>query len=120
MTGTNCDLFTHKQSRSYLNHLVCAYVYISRQIYLYIFGIRSFCYDCKKTSGFSQELSITPPRLLNSHCVWVFLVYSYVRKVRTTESFKGEVRYIILMLQSYPFSLTSNWNVGEIIENKLL
>jgi hypothetical protein len=24
MTGTNCDLFTHKQSRSYLNHLVIA------------------------------------------------------------------------------------------------
>jgi hypothetical protein len=24
MTGTNCDLFTHKQSRSYLNHLVLA------------------------------------------------------------------------------------------------
>jgi hypothetical protein len=23
MTGTNCDLFTHNQSRSYLNHLVC-------------------------------------------------------------------------------------------------
>jgi hypothetical protein len=22
MTGTNCDLFTHEQSRSYLNHLV--------------------------------------------------------------------------------------------------
>ena len=22
MTGINCDLFTHKQSRSYLNHLV--------------------------------------------------------------------------------------------------
>jgi hypothetical protein len=22
MTGTNCDLFTHKWSRSYLNHLV--------------------------------------------------------------------------------------------------
>ena len=22
MTGTNCDLFTHKESRSYLNHLV--------------------------------------------------------------------------------------------------
>jgi hypothetical protein len=22
MTGTNCDFFTHKQSRSYLNHLV--------------------------------------------------------------------------------------------------
>jgi hypothetical protein len=24
MTGTNCDLFTHNQSRSYLNHLVPA------------------------------------------------------------------------------------------------
>jgi hypothetical protein len=23
MTGTNCDLFTQNQSRSYLNHLVC-------------------------------------------------------------------------------------------------
>jgi hypothetical protein len=22
MTGTNCDLYTHKSSRSYLNHLV--------------------------------------------------------------------------------------------------
>ena len=25
MTGTNCDLFTHNQSRSYLNHLVCGF-----------------------------------------------------------------------------------------------
>jgi hypothetical protein len=29
MTGTNCDLFTHKSSRSYLNHLVFIYVYRS-------------------------------------------------------------------------------------------
>ena len=27
MTGTNCDLFTHKSSRSYLNHLVCMYAF---------------------------------------------------------------------------------------------
>jgi hypothetical protein len=26
MTGTNCDLFTHKSSRSYLNHLVVFHV----------------------------------------------------------------------------------------------
>jgi hypothetical protein len=26
MTGTNCDLFTHNQSRSYLNHLVILYI----------------------------------------------------------------------------------------------
>jgi hypothetical protein len=29
MTGRNCDLFTHKSSRSYLNHLVhCTRTYI--------------------------------------------------------------------------------------------
>jgi hypothetical protein len=28
MTGTNCDLFTHNQSRSYLNHLVIREVII--------------------------------------------------------------------------------------------
>jgi hypothetical protein len=27
MTGTNCDLFTHQSSRSYLNHLVFSSVY---------------------------------------------------------------------------------------------
>ena len=27
MTGTNCDLFTHNQSRSYFNHLVCGLQY---------------------------------------------------------------------------------------------
>jgi hypothetical protein len=26
MTGTNCDLFTHKSSRSYLNHLVFCFL----------------------------------------------------------------------------------------------
>jgi hypothetical protein len=29
MTGTNCDLFTHKSSRSYLNHLVYWVLYSS-------------------------------------------------------------------------------------------
>ena len=28
MTGTNCDLFTHKSSRSYLNHLVIIIIII--------------------------------------------------------------------------------------------
>jgi hypothetical protein len=27
MTGTNCDLFTHNQSRSYLNHLVITFYF---------------------------------------------------------------------------------------------
>ena len=29
MTGTNCDLFTHKSSRSYLNHLVLSFSIIT-------------------------------------------------------------------------------------------
>jgi hypothetical protein len=29
MTGTNCDLFTHKSSRSYLNHLVYMHIHAS-------------------------------------------------------------------------------------------
>jgi hypothetical protein len=29
MTGTNCDLFTHNQSRSYLNHLVHLWKYLA-------------------------------------------------------------------------------------------
>jgi hypothetical protein len=28
MTGTNCDLFTHKSSQSYLNHLVFEIVHV--------------------------------------------------------------------------------------------
>jgi hypothetical protein len=37
MTGTNCDLFTHKSSRSYFNHLV--FIYYSNVI------ISFFCED---------------------------------------------------------------------------
>jgi hypothetical protein len=35
MTGTNCDLFTHKQSRSYLNHLVvvlCIFIFVCTSV----------------------------------------------------------------------------------------
>jgi hypothetical protein len=29
MTGTNCDLFTHKSSRSYMNHLVLSKLFVN-------------------------------------------------------------------------------------------
>jgi hypothetical protein len=32
MTRTNCDLFTHNQSRSYLNHLVYRFLIISPRL----------------------------------------------------------------------------------------
>jgi uncharacterized radical SAM superfamily protein len=41
MTGTNCDLFTHKSSRSYLNHLV----FVSR--------IEVFIVDMESKNGHS-------------------------------------------------------------------
>jgi hypothetical protein len=36
MTGTNCDLFTHNQSRSYLNHLVSSSALYTRKPSAYI------------------------------------------------------------------------------------
>jgi hypothetical protein len=44
MTGTNCDLFTHKSSRSYLNHLVQCYDLHVRQFYHCVtFGVLCIC-----------------------------------------------------------------------------
>ena len=50
MTETNCDVFTHNQSRSYLNHLVlCPKVcwehftaWLPRLVYLFLLGIKIF------------------------------------------------------------------------------
>jgi hypothetical protein len=50
MTGTNCDLFTHNQLRSYLNHLVYLILFLTYteialenclhlKVYLYISNI---------------------------------------------------------------------------------
>jgi hypothetical protein len=36
MTGTNCDLFTHKSSRSYLNHLVSISILVTQNKHLYV------------------------------------------------------------------------------------
>jgi hypothetical protein len=42
MTGTNCDLFTHKQSRSYLNHLV----HMDTSFIILLYTPLSFCVLC--------------------------------------------------------------------------
>jgi hypothetical protein len=34
MTGTNCDLFTHNQSRSYLNHIVYSQCFYVRSVFV--------------------------------------------------------------------------------------
>jgi hypothetical protein len=42
MTGTICDFFTHKSSRSYLNHLV--YLIFALGLLLYCIPITRCCY----------------------------------------------------------------------------
>jgi histone acetyltransferase (RNA polymerase elongator complex component) len=48
MTGTNCDLFTHKSSRSYLNHLVFSADHIIKKyifkgsLVISGFGVRAY------------------------------------------------------------------------------
>jgi hypothetical protein len=46
MTGTNCDLFTNKQSRSYLNHLVHTYIHVYTYIHTYIHMCVTFSQFC--------------------------------------------------------------------------
>jgi hypothetical protein len=48
MTGTNCDLFTHNQSRSYLNHLVyITNTFVIRLEYIFtsILPIQGHCFQ---------------------------------------------------------------------------
>ena len=42
MTGTNCDLFTYKSSQSYLNHLLCMYMYVCIYIHIHTPWSRDF------------------------------------------------------------------------------
>jgi hypothetical protein len=46
MTGTKCDLFTHKQSRSYLNHLV----FMSGPVFCNIINLNYFIRVLQKVS----------------------------------------------------------------------
>jgi hypothetical protein len=60
MTGTNCDLFTHKSSRSYLNHLVHAHfvaMAVLNCLNTYLFYPRCFQHCLKNTD--EKEQSIT-------------------------------------------------------------
>jgi hypothetical protein len=48
MTGTNCDLFTHKQSRSYFNHLVYVRLYPGVNVtpFFQFFSICELMFNC--------------------------------------------------------------------------
>jgi hypothetical protein len=55
MTGTKCDLFTHKSSRSYLNHLVyrstSVPVHVLKQLYTLQANYSRYTLDiCKEIS----------------------------------------------------------------------
>jgi hypothetical protein len=69
MTGTNCDLFTHKSSRSYLNHLVCiifiditpVFFSITLNIYYYIILLKSYLYCHMKSHSIHTSCSYINP-----------------------------------------------------------
>jgi hypothetical protein len=74
MTGTNCDLFTHNQSRSYLNHLVCVYIYI-----IVLSPTRSGTSNVPSSGRISVSVNIqcTSQVIHNTlSCVALHLVYS--------------------------------------------
>jgi hypothetical protein len=74
MTGTNCDLFTHKSSRSYLNHLVkCKVTYIR------------FTEECFYTDyiTFTSVIKTALAKALYFFFVQ-FHLYSYSHKCNTT------------------------------------
>jgi hypothetical protein len=56
MTGTNCDLFTHKSSQSYFNHLVRAVSYYYRSVYLQRVDVTSEQLCCMACLNAHQSL----------------------------------------------------------------
>jgi hypothetical protein len=66
MTGTNCDLFTHNQSRSYLNHLVYLGVYERKR--LNITGPVHWLATPAERSCNAAPLSVSVETLLYSSC----------------------------------------------------
>jgi hypothetical protein len=66
MTGTNCDLFTHNQSRSYLNHLVHIYVYIYIYIYTHTHTVHSSTPSFFKKEKEAIEVSSRQRSILKS------------------------------------------------------
>jgi uncharacterized membrane protein YdbT with pleckstrin-like domain len=67
MTGTNCDLFTHKSSRSYLNHLVIIIlgtIYLISGLFYYYYYYSYYyyyycCYVIVVVVGFGSLYDIT-------------------------------------------------------------
>ena len=72
MTGTNCDLFTHKSSRSYLNHLV---------------------FYCRfKSSKCSAVAALALPDVSKDRNGFTFKVESLRRHLKTSEIFYPTTR----------------------------
>jgi hypothetical protein len=55
MTGTNCDLFTHKSSRSYLNHLVLS---LKSQTFDFALSIGIFTHDDRTEQWYCVLITI--------------------------------------------------------------
>jgi hypothetical protein len=96
MTETNCDLFTHKSSRSYLNHLVYTYIYI--YIYIYWssekFDVTMYAYVRKRPGKLSADASLTQnnfPEAFFTHFKSIWLIYTIFLSIRFLCKFHNKI-----------------------------
>jgi hypothetical protein len=87
MTGTNCDLFTHNQSRSYLNHLVHQILNRLRKItyrvltWYFLFHTAMSCVSRKISSSRINHWAETTQKLICRQFCHVFIVMSFPHAV---------------------------------------
>jgi hypothetical protein len=103
MTGTNCDLFTHNQSRSYLNHLVILTAFPRQQwfrkrasilCYMYIASLVYTCFSVPSTYNFSWVTSLLPVIM-----VIQLNLYSHKHEVTTSEYYRSIQNHWSIHLQ---------------------
>jgi hypothetical protein len=134
MTGTNCDLFTHKSSRSYLNHLVyiifrtnrctndvtVTQVLIDREINIaafghrYVLSTRWFKYDrddlCVNESQFVRVIFEPPCKSaisFKTEIGWMIVSRSVLHRVR-----KCTVCFAVTRPPEYDRALCVRWKRG--------
>ena len=97
MTGTDCDLFTHKQSRSYLNHLVHTNVTLTR---VCLTTVASVCV-CVCTAVFIQHAKRIRRIILSSVACFGLPYYSRLSHKRHDigKTFLNKTHLISFFLQ---------------------
>jgi hypothetical protein len=127
MSGTICDLFTHKQSRSYLNHLVqgskLILYWVCVAIEMMIVTRKSWsvmnCRDSKFEFFAPAQNSFTFPRILtlptSFRCLQGLL---YVGTITLNYTFDRKTQYCSLTLNLHEHLSTVRWKHIKYLKNK--